>query len=343
MKKYNFKLLICILLFLIFVGITMAILLGSVNLSSREVWKIVINKIFDKNIFVPTWKKTVEIIVWKLRMPRIIMSIIVGAALSLVGILMQALTKNSLADPYILGISSGASTGAILVMLLGGGGILTVPFGAFIFAIITSIIVFFNASIKNFSTSKLVLTGVAVSSLFSGITTFLVMSAPRENEIKSAIFWMVGSLSGSDWNIVKISIGALIFSYIIIFPFNKELNIMLMGDEMAITLGVNIRKLRGIIVLVSTLLTAFIVSNTGIIGFVGLVIPHISRGIVGSDHKKLIIFSMLLGGLFLLLTDCLARTLIKGQEIPIGVITAILGAPFFLWLIRKNSYKFGGE
>lgn len=342
MKKYNFKLLICILLFLIFVGITMAILLGSVNLSSREVWKIVINKIFDKNIFVPTWKKTVEIIVWKLRMPRIIMSIIVGAALSLVGILMQALTKNSLADPYILGISSGASTGAILVMLL-GGGILTVPFGAFIFAIITAIIVFFNASIKNFSTSKLVLTGVAVSSLFSGITTFLVMSAPRENEIKSAIFWMVGSLSGSDWNIVKISIGALIFSYIIIFPFNKELNIMLMGDEMAITLGVNIRKLRGIIVLVSTLLTAFIVSNTGIIGFVGLVIPHISRGIVGSDHKKLIIFSMLLGGLFLLLTDCLARTLIKGQEIPIGVITAILGAPFFLWLIRKNSYKFGGE
>ncbi|MGL6154386.1 MAG: FecCD family ABC transporter permease [Cetobacterium sp.] len=342
MKKINFTLLMGLLIMAILIGITFSILLGSVNLSPLEVWKIFINKLFGTNIFQPNWNKTIEIIVWKLRAPRIIMSLIVGGSLSLVGILMQVLTKNTLADPYILGISSGASTGAILVIILGGGGLLMgVPIGAFMFSILTAAIVFFNSGVKSFSTSRLVLTGVAVSSLFSGITTFLVMTSPRENQVRSAMFWMVGSLSGSNWSIVGISFLAFIISLGIIYPFYRELNIMLTGDETALTLGVDVKKVRWIIVLVSTLLTGFIVSNTGIIGFVGLVIPHISRGVVGSNHKKLIPFSVLLGGLFLLITDDLARSLVAGQEIPIGVITAILGAPFFLWLIRKNDYKFG--
>lgn len=341
--KYRFKFLILVLIFLLIFLSTVSVLIGSISLNPLTIWKIVINKIFSTEVFEKDWKKNIEIIVWNLRMPRVLMGVIVGASLSLVGILMQALTKNTLADPYILGISSGASTGAILVIILGGAGLFSVPIGAFSLGILTSFLVFYNSSRESFSTSKLVLTGIAISSFFSGLTTFLVVSASKENEVKSVLFWMTGSLSGSNWSTVSISFVALIISSVIIYSMHKELDIIMTGDEIAETLGVNVARLRLIIVIVSSLLTSFIVANTGIIGFVGLVIPHIGRGIVGAKHKRLITFSILMGGIFLLITDCIARTVLKGQEVPIGVITAIIGAPFFMWLIKKSSYSFGGN
>ncbi|MGL6132307.1 MAG: FecCD family ABC transporter permease, partial [Fusobacteriaceae bacterium] len=205
MNNNRFKILISILVLIIIVFSTLSILIGSAQLEPVIIWKIILNKIFQKEIFETEWRKNIEIIIWNLRMPRVIMGIIVGASLSLAGILMQALTKNTLADPYILGISSGASTGAILVIILGGAGIFSVSLGAFTLGLLTSFLVFYNSTRENFSTSKLVLTGIAISSFFSGITTFLIVSASKESEVKSVLFWMTGSLSGSTWGSVKIS------------------------------------------------------------------------------------------------------------------------------------------
>lgn len=343
-EKKSFKKLIMVSsLLLIFIG-TMGITVGSVDLSPLHIWKIVINKVFEKDIFQIEWKKSTEMIVWNLRAPRMILGILCGAGLSLVGILMQALTKNSLASPYILGISSGASTGAVLSIVLGGvfGFKFSPGVGAFIFGTLTAFLVFYLSGRGSFSSTKLVLVGVAISSLFSGITTFLVTTAKNENDLRGAMFWISGSLAGARWNQIFPIFIVLLIGILITYYKYRELNILMSGDDVAESLGVDVKKLRILIVLLSTFLTGVIVSVTGVIGFVGLVIPHISRGLVGSNHKKLIITSVLLGGLFLLIMDTLTRYLFKNQEIPIGVITSIIGAPFFMSMLRKNSYRFGG-
>ncbi|MGL5001254.1 MAG: FecCD family ABC transporter permease [Cetobacterium sp.] len=323
---------------------TIAVMIGSVSLSPEHVWKILINKIFSKDIFAVEWKKSTEMIIWNLRVPRIILSLLVGSGLSLVGILMQALTKNSLASPYILGISSGASTGAVMSIVL--GGVLGIKFspgiGAFILGTFTAFFVFYLAGSKTYSNTRLILIGVAVSSFFSGVTTFLVTTAKNESELREAMFWISGSLAGARWDELKTLFFVLIFTLCLALLKYRELNILIVGDDLAQTLGVNVIKLRLLIVVISTFLTGFIVSSTGVIGFVGLIIPHICRVIVGSNHKRLIPAAVLLGALFLLSADTLTRAIFTNQEIPIGVITSICGAPFFMSMLRKNSYNFGG-
>ncbi|WP_448820299.1 FecCD family ABC transporter permease [Cetobacterium sp.] len=323
---------------------TIAVTIGSVSLSSVHVWKILINKLFNNNFFTVDWKKSTEMIVWNLRVPRVILALLGGAGLSLVGILMQALTKNSLASPYILGISSGASTGAVISIVLGNfwGVSFSPGIGAFIFGTFTAFLVFYLAGNGGYSSTKLVLIGVAVSSLFSGVTTFLVTTAKNESQLRGAMFWISGSLAGARWENLMTLFLVLLMSTILVIIRYRELNILIAGDELAETLGVDVRRLRFFIVVISTFLTGFIVSATGVIGFVGLVIPHISRGLVGSNHKRLIPCAIVLGALFLLGTDTLTRMIFKTQEIPIGVVTSMLGAPFFMSMLRKNSYNFGG-
>lgn len=340
MKVRNILLVTILLIILVSI---IAVSLGSVNLTLNHIWKILINKIFNKELFYIEWKKSTEMIIWNLRVPRVLLALLSGASLSLVGILMQALTKNSLASPYILGISSGASTGAVISIVLGGiFGINFSPgIGAFIFGTLTAFLVFYLSGKGSYTSTKLVLIGVAISSLFSGITTFLVTTAKNEAQLKGAMFWISGSLAGARWGNLKYIFLILFICIILVLIKYRELNILIAGDELAEILGVNIERLRLFIVVISTLLTGIIVSETGVIGFVGLVIPHITRGLVGSNHKKLIPCSILIGGLFLLGTDTLTRVFFRSQEIPIGVVTSILGAPFFLNMLRKNSYKFG--
>ena len=343
MKLKN-KNLILTSIVLIFVLGTIGVTVGSVSLSPIHVWKILVNKSLNKEIFSIDWKKSTEMIVWNLRVPRVLLALLAGAGLSLVGILMQALTKNSLASPYILGISSGASTGAVISIVLGGlWGINFSPgIGAFIFGTLTAFLVFYIAGNGGYSSTKLVLIGVAVSSLFSGITTFLVTTAKNEAQLRGAMFWISGSLAGARWDSLATLFIVLLISIVLVSFKYRELNILIAGDELAETLGVDVEKLRFFIVIISTFLTGFIVSATGVIGFVGLVIPHICRGMVGSNHKRLIPSAVLLGAIFLLGTDTLTRAFFKTQEIPIGVITSMLGAPFFMSMLRKNSYNFGG-
>lgn len=340
----DYKILFVLLMISLFITMTFAVTLGSVSLKAGDVWKIIINSIFGQEIFPKDWKGSLEIIVWKLRVPRVITGMLAGATLSLVGILMQCLTKNPLASPYILGISAGASTGAVGAILFLGGSLVAVSGGAFIMGTLTSVIVFsFTGRGGDFSSTRLVLIGVAISSLFSGITTLMISLAPQGEKIQGALFWLSGSLGGSNWSYIPLMTGILILGVGVSYYYYRELNILTTGDENALTLGVDIERLRVIIIVISTLLTGIVVSNTGVIGFVGLVIPHITRGLVGGNHKKVIPISLVLGGIFLVVTDIFTRILFTSQEIPIGVITSIIGAPFFLHMLKSKGYKFGGR
>lgn len=327
-----------ILIFFLMITSILGVSFGNISLSSSDIYKILINKFTNSEIYKMEWKKSSEIIIWSLRVPRVLVAILSGAGLALVGILMQALTKNSLASPYILGLSSGASTGAVLSIIFFREGIKVYPeIGAFIFGIFTSFFVFYISGRNGFSNTKLVLSGVAVSSLFSGITTFLVTTAKNEKDVREAMFWIAGSLSGSKWeNLLPIFL-ALIVTLIFSLFIYRELNILVSSEENAETLGVNVEKIRILIVIFSSFLTAIIVATTGVIGFVGLIIPHIARALVGGDHRKVIVISTLLGGVFLNVADILTRVLFVNQEIPIGVITSLCGAPFFIWILNRKK------
>lgn len=342
-KIKNYKIFCIFLILMIVLLFTFIVTMGSISIKGSTVWKIIINKLLREEVFVKDWKNSIEIIVWNIRIPRIIASLLSGGALTLVGILMQCLTKNPLASPYILGISSGASTGAVLAIIFFNNIMFSVPLSAFILGSLTAFIVFFFSEKGGFSNTKLVLTGVAISSLFSGLTTLIITIAPKENDVRDALFWMSGSLSGIEWENIPIIGIVLIVATILIYPKYREMNILVTGDENALTLGVNVKKIRIFLMLISTLVTGVIVSNTGIIGFVGLIIPHITRVLIGGNHKKVIPIAILLGGVFLMLTDTITRVIFSSQEIPIGVITSIIGVPFFLQMLRKRGYKFRGE
>ncbi|WFD10257.1 FecCD family ABC transporter permease [Tepidibacter hydrothermalis] len=339
---------IFLLTILLLIG-TVCITFGSVKIDVDVTYKSLINCLFNKEIFQPTWDINIENIIYKIRLPRILLSIISGGALALVGVLMQTLTRNSLADPYILGISAGASSGATIAIVLGafsflGSTQLATAFGAFLGALLSSYLVFYISGVtKIYSKTKLILTGVAVCSIFAAITTFVITYAKNDSLVKNAVFWSVGSLSGANYNQVKIALVILIIIMNISMVLTRDLDAMLLGESAAKNIGINTKLVIRFIMLASTLLTGTIVAFTGVIGFVGLIVPHIARSFVGSSHKKLIPFSVLIGGILLIITDTIARTVLSPEEIPIGVITAFLGGPFFLLLIRKNSYQFGGK
>lgn len=342
----NKKNIILILITLSIIICIFCIGFGSVKIPSYNVSKIIINKITNSEYFSIGWKKSTENIIWNVRVPRVILAFITGASLSLVGITMQTITKNNLADPYILGISSGASAGAVSVIILSNSytflKLLTVEQGAFIGALISIYMVFFISSKQIFNGSSLILTGVGVSAFFSACTTVIIYSSKNNSQLVTAMFWMTGSLSSASWDQLFYPLLFLFLIFIAMIIYSYELDILLMGDSSAKALGINTGWIKLFLIILSTLLTSIIVSLTGIIGFVGLVIPHISRKIIGYKHKYLTVFSVFAGGLFLVISDTFARTYFSPEEMPIGVITAFYGTPLFLWIIRKN-YSYGGK
>lgn len=347
-KNLNKKVLFWGLLLSIFlvISIILGVSFGSTNISPKIVYEFLGHKLFGIELRseIP---KSVGTIIWEIRFPRTILAGITGASLALCGVLMQCITRNSVSDPYILGISSGASTGAVSVIVFSGSlaGMLGIAGGAFIGSIICGVLVFMIGTRfgKTSSTTRLVLSGLALSTIFSAITNLLIYSAENSNQAKAAIFWIMGSLGGAKWNVILFPSIVLLLVLIISLILSKSLDLLLFGDDSAIMLGMNVKLVKSIILLISILLISVIVSLTGAIGFIGLVIPHIVRSITGTNHKKLIILSILLGAIFLILSDLIARVLFSPREIPIGIITALIGGPFFLWLIAKNDYSFGGK
>lgn len=349
-QKYNrrFKLMMIFLPIGLFLSIILAVALGPVTIHPLTVWKIALSHMpFLDNLIQNDWTNAQENIVWGVRFPRVLLGVLVGAGLSLAGTGIQAIVRNSLADPYILGVSSGASVGATLVILLGAFSVFgqyALSLAAFLGALLSVILVFTLAQVGNrISTTRLLLSGIALSMILTALTDFIVISAPDDEKVHSALFWMMGSLVSANWETLPIIAVVVIASYIFLVSQSRSLNLLLMGEEAAVTLGLNINVFRKLLIVVVSLLTGVIVSASGSIGFVGLMIPHIVRLLVGSDHKKVLTISLFLGAIFMIWADVVARMLLAPEEIPIGVVTAIAGGPFFIWLLRRNAYSFGGD
>ncbi|MGL5764566.1 MAG: FecCD family ABC transporter permease [Sarcina sp.] len=342
-RKHYYQLIIIAIIILIF-SMILGIAVGSSHIDLDIVFKYLTNKITGFEIFKDSSWTIFENIIWEIRVPRVILAALTGGGLALCGILMQCVTRNSIADPYILGISSGASAGAVFIIVV-GGAFLTVTVGAFIGAIICGILVFIVGTNfgRDSSTTRLVLSGLALSTIFAAVTNLIIYSAENSNQARAAIFWIMGSLGGARWSKLLLPAIVLILVVGISIFISKSLDILLLGDTSATILGMNVKLIKTVIILASTFLTAVLVSITGAIGFVGLVIPHICRTFTGSNHKKLIPLSVIIGAVFLVISDIFARVVFAPRELPIGIITAIIGGPFFLWLIAKNNYSFGGN
>ncbi|MGX7420260.1 FecCD family ABC transporter permease [Carnobacterium gallinarum] len=287
-------------------------------------------------------------IIWFVRTPRVLMSIFVGLGLATSGVVMQAVVQNPLADPYILGISSGASLGATFAIMVGFGSAsifsqLNLSFTAFLGALLATFLVLGLSNIGGRMTStKLVLSGTVINSILGAFSSLIVFLANNAEGMKSVTFWSMGSLASANWSKLPLvaTISLLIFGF---FATQfRVLNTMLLGEEAAMTLGISLGRYRRIYMVIAALLTALIVANSGMIGFVGLIIPHIARGIYGSDHKKLVPICGFLGALFLVWTDLLSRIILPNTDLPIGILTAIIGAPTFIYIIVKREYRFGG-
>ena len=335
-----------ILLVILFLSIGFAVTIGSVDVSIKEVYQVILYKLLnigDSSI----GTGAVADVVWLIRMPRIVLAIAVGVGLSVVGIVMQAIVKNPLADPYILGVSSGASLGATLAVVLGIGssfGSNSLGIMGFIGAFGVSILVLIISNIGERSNSiKLLLAGMALSSVCSSFSSFLVYISDDSQKLKTITFWLMGSLAGAKWNEIVIIMPIIILGVIFFMTQYRTLNLMLLGDEVSITLGTDLHKFRIIYLVITSLMIGLLVYVSGMIGFVGLIIPHIVRMIFGTDHKKIIPISALLGAIILIWADVLSRALIKGTEIPIGIVISIIGSPLFVWLMIKKNYGFGGS
>ncbi|MYC71223.1 MAG: iron chelate uptake ABC transporter family permease subunit [Gemmatimonadetes bacterium] len=343
---------------LLFVSITLGVTLGPVDIPVGAVWRIAasetINVLSDitsleLNSWVnieANWTKAQFNIIWLIRFPRVLIGVFVGAGLAVVGVTMQALVRNPLADPYILGISSGASVGAVMVLAFGAfafAGIYAISVGAFLGAILTFLIVFLLAqSNGRLNPARLILAGVAVAYFFSGLTSFITLTSDNRELARAVLAWLLGSLAGTDWEELTLPTAVLFFGSVYLVLQARGLNALIVGDETAATLGVDLTRFRPSLFGVVSLVTGVMVAVSGAIGFIGLMIPHIVRLMVGTDHRRVLPVSIFVGSIFLILVDVIARTAFDPVELPVGVITSLLGGPFFLWLLHRQMKERGG-
>lgn len=284
-----------------------------------------------------------ELIVWNLRLPRALLAACVGACLALAGAMMQGLLRNPMADPYIIGVSAGASVGGAIAFLLAGAlgwswGILLTPLLAFVGATIAVLLVYLIARVDGrVPIMTLLLSGVALNTVLSAVLSFLIYFTSKE--LQSLIYWLMGSFAGRGWVHVGIIVPHLLIGLALAIFLARDLNALSLGEEAATTLGINVEKSKRLLLLGSTLLTAGAVAVSGVIGFVGLLVPHIARLLFGPDHRLLLPASALLGSIFLVAADLLSRILIANTGLPVGIITSLCGGPFFLYLLRRNDAR----
>ena len=279
-------------------------------------------------------------IFWNLRMPRIVLSVLVGAALSVCGAAYQSVFRNPLTDPYVLGISSGASLGAAIAILLGlEAYLLGVGACALVSGLLTILVIYRIASIGNrMHTTTLLLTGVCITFLMSALISFLMVL--RQDKMDSIIFWTMGSFASASWTDVAIVAPVVAIGIGVVLYHCRDLNLLLAGSETAKSLGVEVERVKKVLLLATTLMVAFCVSTCGVIGFVGLVVPHCIRLVSGPDNRRIVPYAIVVGALFLLMCDTMARTLLMPAELPVGSLTALVGAPLFIYLLYKNKKNY---
>lgn len=340
----KFTIVIMALCITLFLSVGIAVSFGTVDIKVHEVYTIFWGHLTGN---IADLQEPANDIVWLIRLPRLLLACGVGTGLAVCGVVMQAIIKNPLADPYILGISSGASLGATLAILLGIGasfGSNYIGISAFIGAFVVSVGVLFISSLGSPSNSiKLLLAGLALSSVCSAFSGFIIYLANDKAGIQSITFWLMGSLAGAKWEMLQIIIPVVLLLTMFFWTQSRILNLMLLGDEVAVTLGTSLCKYRHAYLLLSSLIVGFVVYAAGMIGFVGLIVPHVVRMMSGTDHKKTIPLCALIGAIFLVWADVLCRVVVPRAELPIGMLISMIGAPFFVYLMVKKSYDFGGS
>lgn len=317
------------------VTVFFSFMIGKYSISPNEIMGILASKILPIKQY---WTDQMETVFFQIRFPRILMSVLVGGALASAGACYQGVFQNPMAAPDILGASTGAAFGAALAILMHGSKVM-ITASAFFFSILSVILVLiFSKKSMGSKILAFVLSGMMIGSLFSAGTSFIKLVADPTDQLPSITYWLMGSLSGSTSQSLKFVFWVMIGGWIPIYLVRWKMNLLTLGDEEAQTMGIKINRIRIVIIVAATLLTAAAVSVSGIIGWVGLIIPHLARRMVGGNFRYLIPCSMLLGGWFLLLVDNLSRSLFT-SEIPIGILTALVGAPFFLYLLSGRGEK----
>lgn len=334
------KLLLLVLLLVLLVLVAAAaVMKGSADVPLQELWAMLTGGAVDEmNAY----------IVREVRLPRIVMAVVTGIALAAAGAIMQALLRNPLADPFTLGVSSGASFGAALAIVAGASafginlvrsGQWLIAFNAFVFGCLAVGVVYGISRLRSSSTTVLLLAGVAIGQLFAAGVSALKYFSNNE-ALKDLIVWLMGGFWGAEWGVLHILLPLFTVSLFVLMKYAWDLNVLVSGEEVAKTLGVKVKRMRWICLLVVTLMASTTIAFTGIIGFIGLVAPHISRMMIGTDYRYLLPCSCLTGALLLLLSDTVARLLLSPIEIPVGIVTAFFGAPFFVYLLIKKRREY---
>jgi iron complex transport system permease protein len=322
------------------VAVVAGVAIGETSISLLVIVQVLANKLWAAGYPLDAID---EGIVWNYRLTRAIVAAACGAGLAICGVVLQSLLRNPLADPYLLGISAGASTGAVLVAIIGlGAGAISLSMGAFVGALAAFALVALLARSSRGQTAagQIILAGIAGSQLFNALTSFLITKSASAEQARGIMFWLLGNLSGVRWSSVALAVPVVLFGLLICLWHRRSLDAFTFGADSAASLGIPVRQVQAILIATAALVTAVMVSIVGSIGFVGLVIPHAVRMVAGVRHERLLPLSALSGALFLIAADVLSRTLIKGQVLPIGVITALVGAPVFaLILIRGNRTR----
>ncbi|MCP9956857.1 iron ABC transporter permease [Streptomyces sudanensis] len=286
-------------------------------------------------------------IIWQIRTPRVLLAALVGAGLSAIGVAIQAMVRNALADPFVLGVSSGASVGAVGVTVTGGLaalGIYAVSAGAFVGALVASLLVYAASAHRgSLSPLRLVLTGVAMSLGFQAVMSVIIYFAPDSEATSMVLYWTMGSFGAATWGALPVVSCVVLAGLVVLHRYGRALDVLALGDETAASLGVSPdRHRKGLLVLVS-LVTGVMVAVSGAIAFVGLVMPHVVRMVVGAVHARVLAVAPLAGAVFMVWVDLVSRTLVAPRELPLGVITALVGVPVFIVLMRRRGYMFGGR
>ena len=324
---------------LLLLALLAGVAIGETAIEPQVVLQVLANKLWAAGYVLDPID---EGVVWNYRLTRALVAAACGAGLATCGVILQSLLRNPLADPYLLGISAGASTGAVLVALIGvGGGLVSLSAGAFVgamaaFALVTLLA---RASGSSSGTGQIILAGIAGSQLFNALTAFLITKSASSEQARGIMFWLLGNLSGVRWPSVWLAVPVAVVGLAVCLWHRRALGAFTFGSDSAASLGIPVRRVQFVLVACAALVTAVMVSIVGSIGFVGLVIPHAVRLLLGTGHSRLLPASALGGALFLIAADVLSRTLIKGQVIPVGVVTALVGAPVFALILigRRNA------
>lgn len=322
---------------LLLVAVLAGAAIGETSISTQVIMQTLANKLWGAGYVLDPID---EGIIWNYRLTRAIVAAACGAGLAISGVVLQSLLRNPLADPYLLGISAGASTGAVLVAVVGlGAGAISLSAGAFVGAVAAFTLVALLARSSRGSTAAghIILAGIAGSQLFNALTSFLITRSASSEQARGIMFWLLGNLSGVRWHSVWLAVPVVLLGLLVCMWYRRALDAFIFGSDSAASLGIPVRRVQIVLIACAALVTAVMVSIVGSIGFVGLVIPHAVRMLVGVRHTRLVPISALCGALFLIAADVISRTLIKGQTLPIGVITALVGAPVFALILVRGK------